>query len=93
VNWIQEASKKKAAGIVLNAAGYTTTSVAILDALLASKLPTIEIHITNIHARETFRHNSLISKVARGLVCGLGVQGYDLAITGLAGLIGQNTKH
>ena len=92
VNWIQEASKKKAAGIVLNAAGYTTTSVAILDALLASKLPTIEIHITNIHARETFRHNSLISKVARGLVCGLGIQGYDLAITGLAGLIGQKTK-
>ena len=93
VTWIQEASKKKAAGIVLNAAGYTTTSVAILDALLASKLPTIEIHITNIHARETFRHNSLISKVARGLVCGLGVQGYDLAITGLAGLIGQKAKH
>ena len=93
VNWIQEASKKKAAGIVLNAAGYTTTSVAILDALLASKLPTIEIHITNIHARETFRHNSLISKVARGLVCGLGIQGYDLAITWLAGLIGQKTKH
>ena len=92
VTWIQEASKKKAAGIVLNAAGYTTTSVAILDALLASKLPTIEIHITNIHARETFRHNSLISKAARGLVCGLGIQGYDLAITGLAGLTAKKKR-
>src|SRR4051812_43354287 len=60
VNFVQEAAKKKAAGIVLNAAGYTTTSVAILDALLASKLPVIEVHITNIHAREEFRHNSLV---------------------------------
>src|SRR3954470_23272851 len=93
VNWIQQAAKKKAVGLVMNDAGYTTTSVAILDALLASKLPTIEVHITNIHARESFRHNSLISKVAKGLICGLGIQGYDLAITGLAGLIGQKTKH
>jgi 3-dehydroquinate dehydratase-2 len=93
VNWIQEAAKKKAAGIVINAAGYTTTSVAILDALLASKLPTVEIHITNIHARESFRHNSLISKVAKALVCGMGVQGYDLAITGLAGLTGAKAKY
>jgi 3-dehydroquinate dehydratase II len=92
VNWIQEAAKKKAVGIVLNAAGYTTTSVAILDALLAAKIPSIEIHITNIHARETFRHNSLISKAARGLVCGLGIQGYDLAITGLAGLTAKKKR-
>ena len=84
VNWIQEARVKKAIGIVLNAAGYTTTSVAILDALLAVKIPAIEVHITNIHARETFRHNSLISKAAKGLICGLGIQGYDFAITALA---------
>jgi 3-dehydroquinate dehydratase-2 len=92
VDWIQEAARKKAAGIVLNAAGYTTTSVAILDALIAAKLPTIEVHITNIHARESFRHNSLISKAAKGLICGLGVQGYDLAITALAGLSGGKAK-
>jgi 3-dehydroquinate dehydratase-2 len=86
VNFIQEAAKKKAAGIVLNAAGYTTTSVAMLDALVASRLPVIEVHITNIHAREEFRHNSLISKVAKGLICGLGIQGYDLAITAMTAL-------
>lgn len=86
VEWIQEARVKKAIGIVLNAAGYTTTSVAILDALLAVKIPSIEVHITNIHARETFRHNSLISKAAKGLICGLGIAGYDFAITALANM-------
>src|SRR5664279_5371929 len=58
VNWIQEAHAKKAAGLVINPAGYTTTSIAILDALLAVQLPVIEIHITNIHQRESFRKNS-----------------------------------
>jgi 3-dehydroquinate dehydratase II len=85
IDYIQEAGQKKAAGIVINAAGYTTTSIAIMDALLAVNLPTIEVHITNIHARENFRHNSYISKVARGMICGLGAQGYALAITALAG--------
>ena len=88
VNWIQEARAKKAAGIVLNPAGYTTTSVSILDALLASQLPVIEIHVTNIHARESFRHNSLVSKAATAMLCGFGIEGYALAITGLAGMIG-----
>ncbi len=92
VNWIQEARARKAAGIVLNAAGYTTTSVAILDALLAAKLPAVEVHITNIHARESFRHNSLISKAARALICGFGIEGYALAITGLAAMIGAKAK-
>lgn len=85
VDYIQEAGRKKAAGIVINAAGYTTTSIAIMDALLAVKLPTVEVHITNIHARESFRHNSYISKVARGVICGLGVDGYAFAISSLAG--------
>ncbi len=89
VNFVQEAGKKKAVGIVINPAGYTTTSVAILDALLAVQIPAIEIHITNIHAREKFRHHSLISKAARGVICGMGVQGYALAIDGLASLIGK----
>jgi len=95
VDWIQEAHAKKAAGIVLNAAGYTTTSIAILDALLAvqAQVPAIEIHITNIHARESFRHNSYVSKAAKAVICGFGIDGYALAITGLAGLIGVKEKH
>ncbi len=92
VNWIQEAHAKKAAGIVLNPAGYTTTSIAILDALLAVKLPVIEIHITNIHAREKFRQNSYISKAARAVICGFGIEGYALAIAGLAGIVGSKAK-
>jgi 3-dehydroquinate dehydratase-2 len=92
VNWIQEAHAKKAVGMVINPAGYTTTSIAIMDALLAIKLPVIEIHITNIHRRESFRHDSYVSKAARAVVCGFGIDGYALAITGLAGLIGVKDK-
>jgi 3-dehydroquinate dehydratase-2 len=89
VNAIQEAMAKKAAGIVINPAGYTTTSVAILDALLASNLPVVEIHISNIYAREEFRQHSLISKVAKAVLSGFGIKGYALAIDGLAAMIGQ----
>ena len=67
-------------GIIINAAGYTHTSVAILDALLAIKLPTIEVHITNIYNREDFRKKSLISKAATGIICGFGVNGYIMAL-------------
>lgn len=87
VDFIQEAGTRKAAGIVINPAGYSTTSVAILDAILGVGLPTIEVHITNIHARERFRRNSRISKVARGVICGFGIDGYALAIAGLAALL------
>jgi len=86
VDWIQEAAKNKAAGILINPAGYTTTSVAILDALLATNVPTIEVHLSNIHGRESFRHNSYVSKVARAVICGFGAEGYVLAIAGLAAL-------
>jgi len=94
VDFIQEAHAKKAAGIVLNPAGYTTTSIAIMDALLAvqATVPTVEIHITNIHQRETFRHNSYVSKAAKAVIAGFGIDGYELAITGLAGLIGARKK-
>lgn len=88
VNWIQDAHAKKAAGLVINPAGYTTTSIAILDALLAVQLPVIEIHITNIHQRESFRQNSYVSKAAKAVICGFGIDGYALAISGLAGLLG-----
>ena len=67
-------------GIIINAAGYTHTSVAILDALLAIKIPTIEVHITNIYNREEFRKKSLISKAANGIICGFGVNGYIMAL-------------
>ena len=82
VNIIQDA-KKKYDGIVINAGGYTHTSVAILDALLAVKIPTIELHITNIYKREEFRHKSLISSVVTGIICGLGINGYILAINSM----------
>ena len=79
VTMIQKA-KGSFDGIIINAAGYTHTSVAILDALLAIKLPTIEIHITNIYNREEFRKKSLISKAAEGIICGFGVKGYIMAL-------------
>ena len=91
VDWIQEA-REKAAGIVLNPAGFTTTSVAILDAILAVQIPVIEVHITNIHARESFRHDSYVSRVARAVICGFGVDGYRLAISGLAAMVGAKAK-
>lgn len=86
VDWIQEAAAGNAAGIVINPAGYTTTSIAILDAILAVKVPVIEMHISNIHAREEFRHRSYVSRGARAVICGFGVAGYALAIEGLAKL-------
>src|SRR2546423_1637834 len=88
VDWIHEAKAKQAAGIVINPAGYTTTSVSILDAIFAVQLPTVEVHITNIHHREEFRHHSFISKGAKAVICGFGVAGLALAIEGLATLIG-----
>ena len=86
VNFIQDA-REKYDGIVINAGGYTHTSVAILDALLAVKKPTIELHITNIYKREDFRHKSLISKAADGIICGLGEDGYIMALDGIKKII------
>ena len=86
VNFIQDA-RKKYDGIIINAGGYTHTSVAILDALLAIKKPTIELHITNIYKREDFRHKSLISKAADGIICGLGEDGYIMALDGIKKII------
>jgi 3-dehydroquinate dehydratase II len=88
VDWIQEAGAHHAAGIVINPGGYVHTSVAILDAVLAVQLPVVEVHITNIHARESFRQNSYLSKGAKAMICGFGIEGYALAIAGLAALAG-----
>jgi 3-dehydroquinate dehydratase-2 len=79
VNWIQEA-KGKFQTIVINAAAYTHTSVALRDAISAVGVPTIEIHLSNIHAREEFRHKSLIASVCRGQICGFGVKSYILGL-------------
>ena len=86
VSWVQE-MRGRASGIILNPAGYTTTSIALMDALLASELPVIEVHVSNIHRREAFRHNSYVSKVAVGVIAGLGIAGYGLALQAMAELI------
>jgi 3-dehydroquinate dehydratase II len=92
VDWIQEAQAKGAVGLLINPAGYTTTSIAILDALLTCKMPVVEVHITNIHARESFRQNSYVSKAAKAVLAGFGTDGYALAITGIAKLAGAKDK-
>ena len=86
VNIIQKA-RNTHDGIIINAAGYSHTSVAIRDALSIFKKPIIEIHISNIYKREDFRHKSLISAVATGIICGLGVNGYILAINSMHQLL------
>ena len=70
-------------GIILNAGGYSHTSVAILDAVKAVTAPTVEVHISNIFAREEYRHQNLLTSACRGMVCGLGLQGYELALRAL----------
>jgi 3-dehydroquinate dehydratase II len=84
VDWIQEAGARKAAGIVINGAGFTTTSIAIHDALKAVNVLAIEVHVTNIFARESWRHASVIAPVAKATMAGFGIQGYALAIEAMA---------
>jgi 3-dehydroquinate dehydratase-2 len=86
VDWIQEA-RESADGIILNAGALTHTSVAVLDALSAAALPIIEVHLSNIFRRESFRHHSYVSLAASGVICGLGAQGYELALDAAASLI------
>lgn len=83
-----QAARGAAQGIVINPAAYTHTSVAILDALQAFEGPVIEVHLSNIHRREAFRHHSYVSARAEGVIAGCGVQGYDFALMRLAGLLG-----
>ena len=83
VNFIQ-AARTDASGLIINAGAYSHTSVAILDALQAVEVPIIEVHLSNIFAREEFRHHSYVSGVAAGVICGLGAQGYEMAIDALA---------
>ncbi len=85
VDWLQEA-RTKAAGVILNAGAYTHTSVALHDALKALEIPVIEVHISNPYRREPFRHTSYISPAVTGTICGVGAQGYALAVEALAAL-------
>lgn len=86
VGWIQEA-RTAASAIVLNAGAYTHTSIAILDALQASDLPIVEVHLSNIFRRESYRHHSYVSQAAKGVICGLGAKGYELALEALAEIL------
>jgi 3-dehydroquinate dehydratase-2 len=88
VGWIQEA-RDKADGIILNAAAYTHTSVAILDALTAAERPVIELHLSNVFRRESFRHHSYVAAAAQGVICGFGAKGYELAVEAMADLLGK----
>lgn len=86
VTWIQQA-RGTAAGIIINPGAYGHTSIALLDALLISELPIIEVHLSNIFRREEFRHHTYVSQAASGIICGLGAQGYLLALDALATIL------
>ena len=90
VDWIHEA-RQTADGIILNAGAYSHTSIALMDALAAAELPVVEVHLSNIYRREPFRHHSYISRVARGVNCGFGGHGYELALTAMARLLRNET--
>ncbi|AVT76505.1 3-dehydroquinate dehydratase [Rhodopseudomonas palustris] len=91
IDWIHQARSEKVAGIVINAGGYTHTSIALHDALVGVQIPTVEVHVSNVFAREDFRHHSFIAKAAFASLCGFGIDGYRLAITGLAARLGART--
>ena len=91
VSLIQE-SNNKFDGLIINAAGYTHTSIAIRDALVIFKKPSIELHISNIYKREEFRHKSMISDVVTGIICGLGTNGYILAINAMHELLKNGNR-
>lgn len=88
IDFIHDARTREAAGIVINAGGYSHTSIALHDALVAVQIPTVEVHVSNIHARESFRQHSFTAKAAFASLCGFGIDGYRLAISGLAAKIG-----
>jgi 3-dehydroquinate dehydratase-2 len=92
IDFIHDARATKAVGIVINPGGYTHTSIALHDAVAAVQIPTVEVHISNVHARESFRQQSFIAKAAFASLCGFGIDGYRLAISGLAAKLGISAK-
>lgn len=91
VSWIQEA-REKACGIAINAGAYTHTSIALHDALKAADVPAVELHLSNVHKREDFRHHSAIAAAVNGVICGFGPQSYTLAISALHSILTANKK-
>ena len=91
IDWIH-AAREKAAAIIINPGAFTHTSIAILDALKACECPIIELHISNVHRREDFRHHSYVSLAATGVMAGFGTHGYQLAVQHIAHLIGKETR-
>ncbi len=91
VTWIQEA-RDKAQGIILNAGAYSHSSIAILDALQAAELPVIEVHLSNIFRREEYRQHSFVSLAAKGVICGLGPKGYELALEAMAEMLAAKSR-
>jgi len=92
VDFIHEAHTRRAAGIVINAGAYSHTSIALHDAIVGVQIPTVEVHISNVYARESFRHHSFTARAAFASLCGFGIDGYRLAITGLASRIKANAE-
>jgi 3-dehydroquinate dehydratase-2 len=90
VEHIHRARENRTGFIVINPAAFTHTSVAIRDALLATKIPYIEVHLSNVHAREPFRKHSYLSDIAKGVICGLGAQGYELALLAAHQLLAES---
>ena len=90
VDWVQQA-KKDADLLIVNAGAYTHTSVALLDALKACDVPVIEVHLSNIHQREEFRHHSYVSKAAVGMICGFGSYGYEMALEAAARILNKQS--
>lgn len=91
VTWIQEA-REKACGIAINAGAYTHTSIALHDALKAADVPAVELHLSNVHKREDFRHHSAIAAAVNGVICGFGRESYVLAISALHSIVTANKK-
>ena len=96
IDWIQEAGREVAAGtmigVVMNPGAYTHTSVALHDALKAADLPSVEVHLSNVHKREAFRHHSYIAPAVNGVICGFGTESYVLALTAIHSIITANKK-
>jgi 3-dehydroquinate dehydratase-2 len=89
ISWVQEA-RTRAAGLIINPAGYSHTSIALMDAIQALDIPVIEVHLSNIHKRESFRHHSYVSRAADGVICGLGFAGYRLALIALSDILEED---
>jgi 3-dehydroquinate dehydratase-2 len=89
ISWVQEA-RGRAAGLIINPAGYSHTSIALMDALLALDIPVMEVHLSNIFTREPFRHHSYVSRASQGVICGLGFAGYRLGLIALSDILEED---